>query len=583
MGRVRRNHFSLKGVDGLIADVSKHQGDIDWGQLSGSLDFAIVKASGKVKDPFFEQNASGCKRYKVPMHVYHYLYCRTIAKAKAEAKLFSDSVGNYEPLFWVLDCEKGSGIAAKKARAIVDAFEAELRRLRGNDIRVAVYIAHELYKPWALDYSRFEYVWIPRYGKNDGTIAGSIKPDHPCHMWQYTSRGRLPGINGDVDLNVLVGDKPMEFFTGKTSTTEKADGGETTMAKLVSISTFIKELEAALNRKDGYIMGARGQNPRTGYLDLSKTDVKSSWKENGYYFTQYSGSQRTQALRWRKSCTRVWDCNGMAEGIYEIHTGVNIDSKARYNYANWCSVKGSGIIPANRRVPGAAVFWSNNGASSIHHVAYLWKPVKEGHPEGDWYIIEARGVMYGVVSGKLLSRKPNFWGYMDKYFDYSDSVKIEDVVEVVDTRTLGSRVLKNGSEGNDVKEMQTGLIRLGYDLGHWGADGDFGDCTELAVKKFQKDHGITDSGKFDAATLKAYEAALVALDSPVENPRIVKIVGGQCYVRTAPDKETGKVLGVAKEGTEHQFGGNIAENGWLLIAFKNTNGWVSDKYGKLVS
>lgn len=55
---------------------------------------------------------------------------------------------------------------------------------------------------------------------------------------------------------------------------------------------FVKELEAALNRGDGYIMASYGQNPRTGYLDLSKTDVKSAWKENGWYYTQYSGAQR---------------------------------------------------------------------------------------------------------------------------------------------------------------------------------------------------------------------------------------------------------------------------------------------------
>ena len=43
----------------------------------------------------------------------------------------------------------------------------------------------------------------------------------------------------------------------------------------VAISTFVAELAAALNRHDGYIMGAYGQNPRTGYLDLSITKCKS--------------------------------------------------------------------------------------------------------------------------------------------------------------------------------------------------------------------------------------------------------------------------------------------------------------------
>jgi len=351
------------------------------------------------------------------------------------------------------------------------------------------------------------------------------------------------------------------------------------MAKRMPTKLFVRELEAALNRGDGYIMASYGQNPRTGYLDLSKTDVKNAWKENGWYYTQYSGAQRAQALKWRKKCTRVWDCNGMAEGIYEIFSGVCINARARNNYASWCSVKGQGIIPANRRVPGAAVFWGNS-ASNIHHVAYLYKPVKDGHPEGDWYLIEARGVMYGVVKSKLLSRKPNFWGYMDKYFDYSENVSIEEVADIVETETLGSRVLKNGSEGNDVKEMQSGLIRLGYDLGSWGADGDFGDQTEMAVKQFQRDHDLDVTGRFDARTLEAYEAALVAISLPAEDPRSVVIEGGDCYIRSEAGTN-GKILGVAKKGSALPYAGEIAENGWLKIRHGEGVGWISGKYGRL--
>ena len=318
-------------------------------------------------------------------------------------------------------------------------------------------------------------------------------------------------------------------------------------------------------------------------MDLSSTSVSSSWKENGYYYTQYSGSQRTQALKWRKNCTRVWDCNGMAEGIYELYTGVNIDSKARYNYASWCSIKGTGLIPVEHRVPGAAVFWSNSGASSIHHVAYLWKPVKDGHPEGDWYIIEAKGVMCGVVKSKLNSRKPNFWGLMDKYYDYGEEARVSEEPVVVVEKMLGSRTLKNGDEGADVKQMQTGLIRLGYDLGKWGADGDFGDCTEAAVRAFQQDNALTVSGKFDSNTLTAFEAALVKLDTPVEKPKTVVIEGGQCYIRLKPNT-SGKSIGVAHKGEVFPFGGTIDETSeWPSIIYKDQVAYVSNKYGKVAS
>lgn len=362
------------------------------------------------------------------------------------------------------------------------------------------------------------------------------------------------------------------------------------MSKRMPTKLFVKELEAALKRGDGYIMASYGQNPRTGYLDLlvPENRCKSAWKPTGWYYEgQYSGAKLKQALKWRKNCTRVWDCNGMAEGIYEIYSGTCINARARNNYASWCGVKGNGMIPAKYRVPGAAVFWSNSGASSIHHVAYLWKPVKAGHPEGDWHIIEAKGVMYGVVQSKLYSRKPNFWGLMDKYFDYSPSAIADPEEPVIVAPTLGSRVLKNGSEGDDVKHMQAALIRLGYDLGKWGADGDFGDCTEAAVEAFQQDHDLKITGRLDADTLAALEAALVALDKPVEAPRHVVIEGGDCYVRTAPNTD-GKKLGVAHRGEVLPFGGEIDENTrWLLVQYTPkgaavpVNGWVSGKYGRL--
>lgn len=358
------------------------------------------------------------------------------------------------------------------------------------------------------------------------------------------------------------------------------------MAQKIASALLVKELVAALNRGDGYIMASYGQNPRTGYIDLSvpESKCKSGWKESGWYYTQYSGKQRTQALAWRKKCTRVWDCNGMAEGIYEMHTGVCINARARNNYASWCGVKGTGIIPTKYRVPGAAVFWSNSGASDIHHVAYLWKPVKEGHPEGDWYIIEAKGVMYGVVKSKLLSRKPNYWGLMDKYFDYSGEGTVDTTTAetIIVTATLGSRILRNGSEGADVKEMQTGLIKLGYDLGKYGADGEFGDRTEQAVIAFQRDNGLEADGEFGPLSLAKFEAALKAQEAPVNEPRYVVIEGGNCYVRTAPNTN-GNKLGVAHNGDKLKFGGQIDEvTRWLLVEFNGQNGWVSCKYGRLV-
>lgn len=325
------------------------------------------------------------------------------------------------------------------------------------------------------------------------------------------------------------------------------------------IGQFVAQLEAALNRKDGYIMAATGQDPK-------------KWAVNSWWFTQYADDQRKKALYWREHAARVWDCNGLAEGIYKDFAGVDINTKARYNYSGWCGLKGAGLVPAAFRHPGVAVFWGGK-AASIHHVGYLYKPVDASKPTGDWYIIEARGVMYGVVKTKLSARKPDFWGYMDKYFDYGAADYVPAEPE------LGERILRNGMEGSDVKALQENLIGLGYSCGIWGADGEFGDATELALRAFQEDHGSGVDGEYGPESHAAMLKALDAVKAP-EQPRSVKIVGGQCWVRSAPNTD-GEKLGVAKEGAVLPYGGQTGENGWMLVEYDNQNGWVSGKYGRL--
>ncbi len=56
------------------------------------------------------------------------------------------------------------------------------------------------------------------------------------------------------------------------------------------------------------------------------------------------------------------------------------------------------------------------------------------------------------------------------------------------------RVLRKGDKGGDVVSAQVKLIRLGYSCGWWGSDGEFGDGTEQAVKKFQQKSGLDADG-----------------------------------------------------------------------------------------
>lgn len=161
----------------------------------------------------------------------------------------------------------------------------------------------------------------------------------------------------------------------------------------------------------------------------------------------------------------------------------------------------------------------------------------------------------------------------------SNGPKYEGTIEAA-VYALGDRILRNGDEGEDVKTLQGYLIALGYDCGKWGADGDYGDATELAVMEFQQDHLCDDDGKYGPITHKAMLKALESIDVPAE-PRRVQIVGGDCWIRSFPSTD-GQRLGVAHEGDFLPYGGQTFENGWLLVEYKGMNASVSGKYGKLV-
>ena len=163
----------------------------------------------------------------------------------------------------------------------------------------------------------------------------------------------------------------------------------------------------------------------------------------------------------------------------------------------------------------------------------------------------------------------------------SDGTKVESSIPANTQYVLGGRILKNGMYGTDVRELQTMLIQMGYSCGSWGADGEFGDATELAVRKFQRDHNCEVDGEVGPETLAALTKALGTGDG--ETGRQVKIVGGQCYIRAAPDKVNGAKLGVALEGSTYAYAGQQSADGWLKIVYNDGGGWVSGMYGRLIA
>lgn len=196
-------------LDGAIIDISKHQGTIDFKKLSKKVSLIIARGScGSDKDIKIDEYAKEMIANNIPFGVYCYSYAGTVEKAKDEAKKLVSYTKKYNPLFYVLDAEE-----AKLTNETIKAFAAELRAQTNK--KIGCYVAHHRYKQYQFDtlQNLFDFIWIPSYGSNNGTIEGSKKPSYFCDLWQYTSTGKISGIKGNVDMNIIINkDKDIKWF-----------------------------------------------------------------------------------------------------------------------------------------------------------------------------------------------------------------------------------------------------------------------------------------------------------------------------------------------------------------------------------
>lgn len=128
------------------------------------------------------------------------------------------------------------------------------------------------------------------------------------------------------------------------------------------------------------------------------------------------------------------------------------------------------------------------------------------------------------------------------------------------TSSTGTTLLKRGSQGDAVKNVQEALRRLGYFEGK--ADGDFGEYTENAVKEFQKQNGLTADGVVGAVTLAKL---------------------GSSSAKTAPPKATATPTPTTKPNTnvylsEGSSGANVTKMQNRLIDLGYLYGSASGKF-----
>lgn len=196
-------------------DISKWNGKIDFMQVKKSgVDFVIIREGYRKQiDPRFLEYVEESKKAGLTvLGIYHFLYTRSVEDAILEAQsavsnakkaglnpdeiiIFSD----YE--YDTVDDAKEAGIILTKedCNAHVQVFCAEVTRL---GYKAGIYTNLDYYRHYYTAETISPYpVWLADY--TDG-------PDFSCIVQQYTSKGSVPGISGNVDMNYYYGDFKMD-------------------------------------------------------------------------------------------------------------------------------------------------------------------------------------------------------------------------------------------------------------------------------------------------------------------------------------------------------------------------------------
>ena len=188
-------------------DVSKYQGNIDWGAVAASgINFAIIRvgyrgsSSGAlVQDPYFKKNISGATKAGIKVGLYFFTQAVNEAEAVEEASMAMSLASGYKvtyPIF--IDTERASdgranGLSKSARTAVVKAF---CQTIRNGGYKAGVYASKSWYANQLNASALNGYcIWVAQYNSSC-TYSGKYD------MWQYSSKGSVSGIKGNVDMNI---------------------------------------------------------------------------------------------------------------------------------------------------------------------------------------------------------------------------------------------------------------------------------------------------------------------------------------------------------------------------------------------
>lgn len=198
-------------------DVSRYQGAIDWAQVAAAGYKGVMlktvstnrklskRADGLYIDPTFEDNYKNAKAAGLDVGVYYYTYATSEAMADAELSLLADALrGKTLEMPVAVDVEDNKfRVLGKQALTDLTAYALKKVENMGFYAQLYTYTSFAKTRLYMGGAALSPYdVWLADYtGKTP-----AVTFNYNAH--QHTSKGRVPGISGHVDLNVTTRNYP---------------------------------------------------------------------------------------------------------------------------------------------------------------------------------------------------------------------------------------------------------------------------------------------------------------------------------------------------------------------------------------
>lgn len=262
----------MKGID-----VAKWNGVIDWAKVKkAGVEFAVLKVIDKSNktESSFVRNYAGASAQRLPLDVYNYLYTTTEAAAREAAKAVVNALaGRKIGKVWADAedaCLKNKGIQLIR---ILNTYKAVIE---AAGYEFGVYTGLSFYNSYIKPYKAYIDCdfWIARYPSTRNTTIAMDPPASKkpaiCHNlwgWQHSSRGRVPGISGYVDMDICYTKVTSSGIVQSTTAYYPRYTG--TSGSIVAALNAVGVNSSFANRK-----AIAKENGITGYIGSAKQNIQ---------------------------------------------------------------------------------------------------------------------------------------------------------------------------------------------------------------------------------------------------------------------------------------------------------------------